>query len=125
MKARVVIAGSRGVRVPLGMLKSELDSHDPRQCDGWEIIHGGCANSPDEDAAKLAIVLGLKPTAMPADWKRYGNAAGPIRNLEMAVYAAKSPVSLLLAYWDGRSTGTANMIANAAAEGLHVVVRLT
>lgn len=41
----------------------------------------------------------------PANWKKLGKAAGPVRNGEMADYA-----EFLIAFWDGDSRGTANMI---------------
>lgn len=40
----------------------------------------------------------------PADWKTHGNAAGPIRNKQMAEYA-----DALLLIWDGESRGSKNM----------------
>lgn len=44
----------------------------------------------------------------PADWDKYGKAAGPIRNEEMAKNATHCIV-----FWDGKSRGTKNMIENA------------
>lgn len=40
-----------------------------------------------------------------ANWERYGNRAGNLRNREMAVYADG-----LLAIWNGQSRGTKDMI---------------
>lgn len=42
---------------------------------------------------------------MPADWEKYGKAAGVIRNQDMSHIGDE-----LVAFWDGRSTGTKNMI---------------
>lgn len=53
----------------------------------------------------------------PADWARYGKAAGPIRNRQMALNA-----EALLAIWDGKSPGTAHMIGVARQLGLRVFV---
>lgn len=50
-----------------------------------------------------------------ADWEMHGNAAGPIRNQEMAREA-----DILIAFWDGKSRGTKNMIDNANQLGLEV-----
>jgi hypothetical protein len=41
----------------------------------------------------------------PPDWKKYGKSAGYRRNKEMAEVA-----DALVAFWDGKSKGTANMI---------------
>ncbi|MHB1107240.1 MAG: DUF2493 domain-containing protein [Lutibacter sp.] len=52
-----------------------------------------------------------------ADWKRYGKSAGLKRNIEMAAYA-----DALIAFWDGESKGTKNMIALATQAGLNVEI---
>ena len=53
----------------------------------------------------------------PADWKRYGKSAGQKRNVEMANYA-----NVLIAFWDGKSKGTKNMVELATQAGLNVKV---
>ncbi|MFZ2284964.1 MAG: DUF2493 domain-containing protein [Lutibacter sp.] len=53
----------------------------------------------------------------PADWRRYGKSAGLKRNTEMATYA-----NTLIAFWDGESKGTKNMIDLATLIGLKVKV---
>jgi hypothetical protein len=53
----------------------------------------------------------------PADWDRYGKAAGYIRNETMAANA-----EALIALWDGRSPGTKHMIDIARKKGLKVYV---
>lgn len=58
------------------------------------LVHGDCKRykpdgtfdpdrSADALAAQEAEKLGWSVKPYPADWKRYGNAAGPIRNQEM------------------------------------------
>lgn len=42
---------------------------------------------------------------MPANWKKYGKAAGPIRNDEMGKIA-----DCAIIIWDGKSKGAKNMI---------------
>lgn len=49
---------------------------------------------------------GFKVMPFPANWKDYRRNAGPIRNKAMATYADAG-----IAFWDGRSPGTGNMIA--------------
>lgn len=46
-----------------------------------------------------------------AKWNQYGNAAGPIRNGEMAKYTDQT-----VAIWDGHSTGTFDMICKTLLE---------
>lgn len=61
----------------------------------------------------------------PADWTKHGNAAGNIRNREMAIFASKAPGGALLALWDGDSTGTKNMIEEGSELGLEVFPLVT
>jgi hypothetical protein len=50
-------------------------------------------------------------------WANYGSAAGPIRNRELARDGTH-----LLAFWDGQSAGTRNMIAHADRRGLPIMI---
>lgn len=68
------------------------------------IVSGG-ARGADSLGERYARENNINLVVFPADWDAYGNAAGPIRNAEMADYA-----DYLLAFWDGKSRGTANMI---------------
>ena len=52
-----------------------------------------------------------------ADWEKYGNAAGYIRNVKMAQAA-----DFLVAFWDGKSKGTKHMIDNKKKQGKHGIV---
>jgi hypothetical protein len=77
-----------------------------------------------EDWAK-AKGIPVKPFPVtPEDWRRIGKAAGPLRNAVMAKYcqAAGSGKSQLIAFWDGKSSGTNNMISQAKKLGLKVTV---
>ncbi len=47
-----------------------------------------------------------------AEWSKYKKAAGPIRNREMAEHL-KEQGGVLIAFWDGDSTGTFDMIQQA------------
>jgi len=53
----------------------------------------------------------------PADWKKYRNAAGPIRNAQMAEVA-----DAVLCVWDGKSSGTKDMMNQARKRGLPLYV---
>ena len=52
----------------------------------------------------------------PAEWKKYGKAAGPIRNKAMLDYA-KDETPVVAAFWDGKSRGTGNMLKQAKEAG--------
>ena len=81
-----------------------------------EIVSGG-AKGADSLAQRFARSNRLKLTVMNADWDKHGKSAGYKRNQEMANYATH-----LIAFWDGKSRGTANMIQVATKLGLKVCV---
>ena len=68
------------------------------------ILCGEC-RGVDLMGKRYAEERGIPVESYPADWKRYGRAAGPKRNAQMA-----SAADCLIAFWDGVSKGTANMI---------------
>lgn len=78
------------------------------------IIEGG-ASGVDRIAGDYARENDIPLMVFPADWNKYGRAAGPIRNGEMAKHGTH-----LLAFWDGKSRGTKNMIETAKKHGLVV-----
>ena len=68
------------------------------------LLHGG-ARGADAAIARAAHQLGWSALVMPAEWRRHGRAAGPIRNrelLELAVARAEahtSPMSPPPCWW--------------------------
>ena len=73
---------------------------------GDTIVHGACAGA-DRMCAMVARSFGADTEAHPAEWKKYGKAAGPIRNRQML----ESGVNLLVAFPGGRGTNNAVMTA--------------
>jgi hypothetical protein len=53
-----------------------------------ELVSGGTPGV-DTLAEQWEEQNGIPFTRFPADWKRYGRRAGPVRNKEMAEYAEK------------------------------------
>lgn len=47
------------------------------------LIHGDCPRGADSIAKLYALMKEHLVKSCPADWERYGNKAGPIRNAEM------------------------------------------
>ena len=80
-------------------------------------VVSGKARGVDSCGEEFAKEFGIPIKEFPADWARYGKAAGAIRNEQMAKYA-----EALIAVWDGRSPGTKNMIKIAKQLGLKVYV---
>lgn len=80
-----------------------------------KLVHGA-ANGADEHAGWWALCRGVPVATYPAEWRKYGRAAGPIRNRKML--AVESP-QLVVAFPGG--TGTADMVRQAKAAGIRVV----
>lgn len=84
---------------------------------GTTIIHGA-ARGADILAATQARSLGLAERAFPADWRGLGKRAGIIRNLAML----DDGPDRVIAFWDGRSTGTKHTIDEAQRRGIPVEI---
>ncbi len=78
------------------------------------IVSGG-ARGADSMGETYAHVYDLPLIRYLAKWDEHGKAAGPIRNSEMAEVGTD-----LLAFWDGESRGTKDMITKAQNKGLNV-----
>ena len=79
-------------------------------------VVSGCAPGADREGEKWARMNSIPVKQFPADWS-LGLSAGPIRNKAMAEYADR-----LVAFWDGKSPGTRNMIEQARRLGLDVII---
>ena len=80
-------------------------------------IFCGTARGADSLGERYAKSRGYALRYFPPDWRRFGRAAGPIRNQEMADGA-----DALAAFWDGKSRGTGHMIRSARGRGLRLLV---
>lgn len=81
-------------------------------------IVSGKAKGADELAVIFAKEHDIICHEFPADWEKYGKSAGYVRNKQMAEVADG-----LVAFWDGKSKGTQNMIELMKKKNsfLHVV----
>ena len=77
------------------------------------LIHG-CAKGVDRLAGEWANARGVQEVSCPANWERFKNAAGPIRNQ----YMAELDPNALIAFPGGK--GTKNMVEQAARHGITV-----
>lgn len=75
-------------------------------------IISGMARGADSLAVSYANERDIKVIRMPANWDLYGKRAGYIRNDEMANVA-----DMLIAFWNGQSRGTLNMITTMKRMG--------
>lgn len=103
----------------------------PRDCEDYELlcvavqlsefdiseVVSGHARGVDSMGERWAREHGVPIKVFPAEWNKYGNTAGPKRNLQMAEYAEGA---ILL--WDGLSRGTRSMRDISVAKGLKVFV---
>lgn len=81
------------------------------------MIISGHASDADALGERYAQERGSQLDTYPADRKVLGKAAGSIRNAKMAEVA-----DALIAFWDGKSWGTKNMIDTVTKRGLKVAV---
>ena len=82
---------------------------------GLTIILSGLAKGADTLAIRYADEHNYQWHGYAADWGRYGKSAGIRRNAMMADEA-----DALIAFWDGSSRGTKNMIEQAQTKGLQI-----
>ena len=78
---------------------------------GTVIVSGG-ARGVDREAELTAYEAGLAVHILWADWKTHGRRAGLLRNEEIVAYADS-----VVAFWDGKSTGTMHTISLAKKAG--------
>lgn len=93
----------------------EADDAHPLGKVALTIIHGACRTGADRWADEWAVINWSKFEEFPADWDRYGRAAGPIRNQRML---DQGKPDLVLAFPGG--AGTRDMIARALRAGVRV-----
>ena len=79
------------------------------------IIHGD-ARGADLGARNLAEVLNIFQLPFPADWDRYGNRAGPIRNRQML---KEGNPDIVVAFPGG--SGTTDMVRLSENAGVRVI----
>lgn len=110
---KLIIAGSRTFTNYKKLC--EVCDHILQDQTNVEIVSGAYYKGADFLGEKYAAERGYLLTKFPADWKGFGRAAGPKRNEQMANYA-----DALIAFWDGKSKGTLNMMNIATKLGLKV-----
>lgn len=99
---RVVVAGSRNFG-DYERLSAELDKFLVGKKN--VVIVSGTARGTDRMGEQYAAEHGYKIDQFPAEWGKYHQGAGPIRNLQMVKTA-----DAVVAFWDNQSSGTRNII---------------
>ena len=106
---RTIIAGSRDL-FDLSLVENATKDS------GFTIteVVCGCAQGVDTMGNKWADAHGIPVRHFPADWQKFGNRAGPIRNAKMADYAD----ALICIHHN--SPGSLNMLMQAQARDLKI-----
>ena len=108
------LAGLKPVLLITGVTMLEYEHMVKRAKDRKEKLLGA-----DYLAWQYALARNLPMRGVAADWDRLGKAAGPIRNRAMGQLAISGPggekAAYLIAFWDRKSPGTRDMIAQAEA----------
>lgn len=99
---RLLVCGDRNW-TDKEIIRAALQKYDP------EVVIEGEAPGADLLAREVALELGIDVVAFPANWTKYGKAAGPIRNGRMLKEGR--PDFVLALHNDlRRSRGTIDMI---------------
>jgi hypothetical protein len=114
--ARILVCGSRDF-VDEAVIREELARLSLRTT----IIHGA-APGADTLADRIAKELGLRVRPFPADWDRYGDSAGPIRNQQMLDEGKPSRAIAFVRGLLRNSRGTRDMVKRAHKAGIQMRV---
>lgn len=109
---RVLVCGGRDYTDKMAVWYY-LDAYGPPEI--TEIV-SGMARGVDSFAAEWATRFGFKLYKFPADWKKHGNRAGPIRNQQML---DEGKPDLVIAFPGGN--GTKDMVTRSKKAGIKVI----
>lgn len=118
MNTRIIVCGNKDFKDRDYCLK-KLKEIIPKYTNP-EIVSGH-ARGADKFGEEYAKMEGIKCTVFKAEWNHYGKAAGPIRNREMLNYAMDE-TAIVIAFWNGTSRGTKNMVEQAQKAGVEVII---
>ncbi len=119
MAIKIVVAGCRDF-ADYETAKNYIDFCISEIKDSSEIIFisGGCKGA-DMLGERYAKENGYQIERHSAQWEKYGRAAGPMRNKEMAQCC-----DYAICFWDGKSKGTKSMIEYAKSMGKEVKIKM-
>ena len=102
---RIIIAGSRQLNPTVDFIGAAVEAFFDNFNVRPSVILSGRCRGPDQVGELWAKQNNVQVEYYPADWNKYGKAAGPIRNRQMAQSA-----NGLILIWDGISHGSQNML---------------
>ena len=111
MSKRIVVAGCREYK-NYEEAKEYIDFciSKIREDENLIFLSGGCRGA-DLLGERYARENGFELEIYPANWEKYGRAAGPKRNREMVLAA-----DYIICFWDGKSRGTKTLVEFAKRE---------
>ena len=77
------------------------------------VLHGDCGSGADYLVKCWCEQAGVEQWKFPANWKRNGKAAGPLRNARMLSVGCQRGISCVIAFPGG--AGTTDMVKRASA----------
>jgi len=108
MGKRIIIAGCRTFTCYAEVKKAIcLDLESVRSGDTVILLSGGCRGA-DQLGERFAKEVGWEIEYYMPEWKKYGRAAGPLRNKRMV-----EKCDAVICFWDGKSKGTGSLIQYA------------
>lgn len=132
---KIIVAGSRSItdyQLVSQIISNTINKYDIQVTE----IVSGCAGGVDTLGEQWALENGIPVEPMPAEWddltvpgavirtnkwdKKYNARAGYQRNERMALYG-----DVLISIWDGKSSGSKDMIECATRHGLLVLIYKT
>ena len=115
----VIIAGGRDCkpsRININLCYKLIS-----KLEGDVILYSGNARGADQIPWEMKKEYGCPVVGFTADWDFHDKRAGPIRNRRM-LKGDGNPATHLIAFWDGKSRGTKDMIDIAREAGIKVKV---
>lgn len=107
---RIIICGSRNF-TDFNMLTQYLDNKFANKDKSQITIVSGHARGTDMLAESYAHMRNIHLREFPAKWNTLGKSAGMVRNKDMLNYITQpGHTPEVIAFWDGISRGTENMI---------------
>ena len=118
---KILVTGDREWDNPLTILDAFIRFLEDYSLEPSDVtvIHGD-ARGADKLSAHVAEEMGMKPIPYPAEWNKFGRAAGPIRNKQML--DENPDIDLAFAFHPnlGKSKGTKDMVERLEKAGIEV-----
>lgn len=113
---KLIVAGGRDFK-DMDLFLKTMQQVEQELAEYSVSLVSGMAKGADLMGYQFAKEYGITCYEFPADWNRYGKAAGFRRNQEMADFSDG-----LVAFWDGKSRGTKHMIETMEDQGKPVYI---